>query len=255
MKEMLCRAGRFAHIPVTPNLHCRPMAYLMFFERYTLASLAVLVLIVPVLLGGVRYSYFDKAFRLLYAFLCLDLLIGLWMMHLAVNRTNNILLANVLVPIRYTLLSGMFIYYFGSARSRRAVLYVLMGFVPFVFLDIYTSNPTLTDLHHHRAGRFSQVVESILMIMWVLLYFYEVIKSLAVTNIVSFPFFWVCAGLLIFYSGNIFFFPFWYFMNQWENDLQLGIIEQIPYGIEIISLILFSIGIGLTRSQYGILKS
>jgi hypothetical protein len=99
-------------------------------------------------------------------------------------------------------------------------------------------------------GRYSQVVESVLMILWVLLYFYEIIKSMVVKNITSYPFFWVCAGLLFFYSGNIFFFPFWYFMNKWENDLKLGLIEKIPYAVEIVSLLLFTIGIWNMRVQH-----
>lgn len=230
-------------------------AYLSFFERHTLASLAVFLTVVPVLIGLTRLSYFDRAFQLFLAFLLLNLVVGFWMLHLAVHRTNNILIVNLFVPVRYTLLSGMFYFYFQSFRYRRAIVMTLLAFIPFVFLDIYLSNNDLMDLHNHRAGKFSQVVESMLMILWVLLYFLEIIKSLAVANIVAFPFFWVCAGLLIFYSGNVFFFPFWYYMNQWENDLQLGIIEQIPYVIEIISLFLFSVGVWLKQSKYDVLKS
>lgn len=225
------------------------MAYLRFIEEYTLASFAVFFIAVPLGLSLLRYTYLDKAFKLLFVFLCLDLGVGLWMVHLAAHRTNNVFLVNLFVPFRYILNSGMFYFTVRSEKVKRFIFPTLILFGPFALLDIYASNVNLTDMHNHLVGKYSQVVESVLIILWVLLYFYEIIKTLDITNLVSYPFFWVCAGLLTFYSGNIFYFPFWHYMYKWQNDLQLGFIEEIPYVVEIISLFMFSIGIWLTRSH------
>lgn len=226
------------------------MDYFTYFERYPLASFAVLFITLPLLLAIYQLTWLDRAFRLLLLFLCLDLGIGIGMMHLAVHRTNNLLLLNLFVPCRYLLFSGMFYYKFQSPGIRKIILYTLIGFVPFTLLDVYISNPQLSDLHNHRVGKYSQVVESVLIIVWVLLYFYEITKTLKVNNIITYPFFWVCAGLLIFYSGNIFYFPFWYYMYVWEDDLKLGFVEEVPNVVEIISLLLFSIGIWQTRAHH-----
>lgn len=231
------------------------MAYITYFERYPLASFAVLFISLPLSLAIYRFSWLDKAFRLLLLFLCLDLVISMSMLHLAVHRSNNILLLNLFVPCRYLLFGGMFYYKFQSLRLRKVILYTLIGFVPFTFLDVYTSNSLLSDLHNHRVGRYSQVVESVLIIMWVLLYFYEITKNLKVNNIITYPFFWVCAALLLFYSGNIFYFPFWYYMYVWKDDLKLGFVEEVPIIVEITSLLLFSIGIWQTRAHHDSLKS
>lgn len=225
------------------------MAYLRFIQNYTLASFAVFFIALPLFLSIFRYAHLNKAFRLLFIFLCLDLFVGLWMFHLAAHRINNIVILNIFVPFRYILYSGMFYHNIKSEKYKRIILPTLIVFGPFAILDIYASNNDLTDMHNHLVGKYSQVVESALIILWVLLYFYELIKSLDIANIISYPFFWICAGLLIFYSGNIFYFPFWHYMNKWENDLQLGFMEEIPYVVEIISLFMFSIGIWLTRSQ------
>ncbi|WP_373511548.1 hypothetical protein, partial [Persicitalea sp.] len=170
--------------------------------------------------------------------------------HLAAHRANNILLLNRFVPFRFILFSGLFYYNFRSLAIKRVMFYTLIAFIPFALLDIYASNRNLSDLHNHLVGRYSQVVESALIILWVLLYFYEIIDTLKVSNILTYPFFWVCAGLLIFYSGNIFYFPFWYYTNKWENNLRLGWIEDIPYIVELISLFLFSVGIWQNRSHH-----
>lgn len=231
------------------------MAYLSYFERYPLASFVVFFIIVPLGLAWVRYSSLGKAFKLLLAFLVLDLGVGFWMLHLAAHRSNNLLLLNLFVPVRYVLFSGMFYLNFRSPGIKRIIFYTLVAFGPFALLDIYASNLNLSDLHNHLVGRYSQVVESALIILWVLLYFYEIINTLKVSNILAYPFFWVCAGLLIFYSGNIFYFPFWYYTNKWENSLRLGWIEDVPYIVEIISLSLFSIGIWLTRPQHDSIQS
>lgn len=226
------------------------MAYITYFERYPLASFAVLFISVPLSLAIYRFAWLDEAFRLLFVFLCLDLAVGFCMLHLASHRTNNLLLVNLFVPCRYLLFGGMFYYKFRSPRIRKIILYTLIGFVLFTLLDVYTSNPQLSDFHNHRVGKYSQVVESVLIIVWVLLYFYEMTKTLKVNNIITYPFFWVCAGLLIFYSGNIFYFPFWYYMYVWKDDLKLGFVEEVPNVVEIISLLLFSIGIWQTRAHH-----
>lgn len=231
------------------------MAYFTYFERYPLASFAVLFILLPLSLAVYRYAWLDRSFRLLFYFLCLDLAIGLGMVHLAAHRTNNLLLLNAFVPLRYLLFSGMFYYKFRSTRCRKWILYSMLAFVPFALLDVIASNPALGDLHNHRVGRYSQVVESLLIILWALLYFYEITQTLKVKNIISYPFFWVCAGLLIFYSGNIFYFPFWYYMYVWEDDLKLGFVEEVPNLVEIVSLLLFSIGIWQTRKDHESIES
>lgn len=225
------------------------MAYLRYFEKYTLACMAVFMIALPLVLCLYKYRHLDKAFHLLLILLSLDFFVGLSMFHLAAHRTNNIWVQNLYVLFRYSLTSGMFYYYYRSEKLKRLVLFSIVVFIPFSLLDIFLSNNNLSDLHNHLTGKYSQVVESILLIFWVLAYFYELIKYLNISNILGFPFFWVCAGIMIFYSGNIFYFPFLYYINRWENDLKLGFMEVIPYAFEIISLLLFSIGIWLIRSK------
>jgi hypothetical protein len=231
------------------------MAYLRYFEKYPLSSMTVFLIAVPLTLCLYRYRYLNEAFRLLLAFLALDFLVGLLMLHMAAHRTNNIWVLNVYVIFRYLLTTGMFYYYFQSVRLKRMALWSIGAFTAFALLDIYLSNEDLSDLHNHLTGKYSQVVESMLVIFWVLAYFYELIKYLNITNLISYPFFWVCAGVLIFYSGNVFYFPFWYYINRWENDLNLGFMEEIPYLFEIASLFLFSVGILFTRSHYDVVES
>ncbi len=231
------------------------MAFFSYVERYPLSCAPVFLIVLPLLLCLARYRSLNSAFRLLLIFLAVDLIIGLVMIQMAANHQNNLLLLNLFVPIRYGLLSAMFYEQFQSERYRHWVKYSIIGFIPFALLDIYVSNFNLADLHHHRVGKYAQVVESALLIVWALLYFYEIIKELKVTNIILYPFFWVCAGLLIFYSGNIFFFPFWHYMYQWDEKLELGFIEKVPAIVELISLFLFSIGIWQTRSHRESLES
>lgn len=231
------------------------MAFFTYVERYPLACAPVFFIALPLLLCLARYGSLDGAFRLLLAFLTIDLVVGLVMIQMAAEHQNNLLVLNLFVPVRYALFAAMFFNRFQSERYRRWIRYSIMGFVPFALLDIFVSNYNLADLHFHRVGKYAQVVESALLITWALLYFYETIQELKVNNIVRYPFFWVCAGLLIFYSGNIFFFPFWHYMYQWENNLRMGIIERIPAIVELISLCLFSIGIWQTRAHHASTES
>jgi hypothetical protein len=105
------------------------------------------------------------------------------------------------------------------------------------------TNPTLGDLHNHKMVLYSTTVESLLMLFWILLYFRDTIRSLKIPNLLTYPFFWICSGLLLYYSSFLFIAPVLHYPSQWEQWLEIGFLYYVPYIFESVSIILFSIGI------------
>lgn len=224
--------------------------YLHYFNYDILAGISVVVTLLPLTMIIYRKAYIDPSFRLLLFFLIFKLLIDLAMFHLAAERSNNLVLFNISVMIRYALLSGMFYFKFEHEVIRRCLIPLSVIFSIFTLWDIWQCNENLSNLHLHRLVQYSATAESILMILIVLMYFYELIRSLKIPNLLTFPFFWVCAGLLLYYSSMVFIAPALHYATQWNSMMNLGLLERIPYIFEIVSILLFTVGIGVFSARY-----
>lgn len=226
--------------------------YLLFLYNQPLACIATFITIVPIVLFLIRKAYFDKALRLLFIYLIIKLVIDVSMFHLACNTINNLMLYNINIPLRYLLLSGMFYHYFESERLKKWILISIAVFLLIVAWDILQANPKLTDMRNHSLVYYSDTLESVLMILWILFYFYEMLNSLKAANLLTFTFFWISSGLLLFFSSLVFIAPVLHYANQWENRLQLGFLEKMPYLFETISMLCISTGVWFfTRTEHG----
>jgi len=204
---------------------------------------AVFITLVPLIFLIFKKAYKDRTFRLLGYYLTFKLAIDIMMFHSASLHRNNIILYNLSIPVFYALLSGMFYQKLVNPFYKKLIVFSIIIFTGLSSWDIFNANPNLSDLHNHRAVIFSKTIEGVLMISIVLVYFYEVIKSLQIPNLLTFPFFWICSGLLLYYSSMIFIAPVLHYTATWTNTLELGMTEYVPYIFEIICAILFTIGI------------
>ncbi|MCF0074782.1 hypothetical protein LZD49_30125 [Dyadobacter sp. CY261] len=156
---------------------------------------------------------------------------------------NNLMFYNLSIPLFYALLGGMFYFKFNGQRQRRLLVVSILGFCVFSTWDIVNSNENLEDLKEHRIVLYAKTVEGILVISLILAYFYEIIKSLKIPNLLTFPFFWVCSGLLLYYSSLIFVAPVLHYAYTWKDPMELGMAESIPSIFETVCALLFSVGI------------
>ena len=224
--------------------------YLFYVQYDKLSSFAVIITLLPLTLIVCKKAYVDPSIRLLLFYLAFKLTIDLYMFHCAANRMNNMLLLNLTVIFRYALLSGMFFYKYENPFIKKCIIPVTVAFTIFTVGDILYCNPNLYNLHEHRAVLYSMTVESLLMIFWTLLYFYELIRSLKIPSLLTFPFFWVCSGLLVYYSSLIFIAPALHYAMKWEQWLDIGFLDRMPYIFEIVIAILFSVGICVFSARH-----
>lgn len=160
---------------------------------------------------------------------------------------NNLLLFNVDLLIRFTLLMAMFHHTFQYPREKRTVLILVVGFWLLFGIDFFLSNPILGDLHNHRLNRYAFVVESVLMLGLVLRFFLYLVRELPVANLTQYPMFWICCGLLIAHAGTVFLTPFMHYFNVWNNPYNFRTMVKIEHWVEIIKNIAFAIAMGYAR--------
>ncbi|MCE7066460.1 hypothetical protein [Dyadobacter sp. CY326] len=217
--------------------------YISYCLKNPISSIAVFITLLPITLILIKKAYIDPSFKLLLFYLIVKLIIDILMFQSAARHRNNIILFNLGIPINYAMLSGMFYFKFSSRVFKRGLIASMIGFLIFTLWDILNSNAEISDLHNHRAVLFAKTVEGVLIITLILLFFYEIIKSLKIPNLLTFPFFWVCSGLLLYYSSFIFIAPVLHYTATWNNLVDLGITETIPTIFEIVCAMFISVGI------------
>lgn len=219
--------------------------YISFFSKQPVVCTGVFITIIPILLIFRRKAYIDPVFFILLIYLLIKLTIDLIMFHYAAFRLNNIIFENFTVIVRYCFFSAMFLYKLESKIYRRFLWATMIVFTSFSMWDFLVVNPNLSDFHNHKGFLYASTVECILMIFWTLLYFYETIKTLKIPNLLTYPFFWLCAGILLYYSSIVFIAPLFHYMLKWENWIDIGLLMYVPSIFESINMIFFSIGIWL----------
>jgi hypothetical protein len=165
----------------------------------------------------------------------------------ASERMNNLLLFNVDLLVRFTLLLAMFYHTFQYPHEKRVVLIVLVGFWLLFGVDFFLSNPNLGDWHNHRINKYSFSVESVLILAFVLRFFLYLVRELPVASLTEYPMFWICCGLLIAHAGTVFLTPFLHYFNVWHNPYNFKTMVKIEHWVEIIRNGAFAIAMAYVR--------
>lgn len=220
--------------------------YFSYFKRQPLASIPVFLTLLPIFLIWRSRAYQERTFSVLLIYLVFKFVLDFTMFEWASNQKNTVLFYNLSVPVRYVLTSCMYYYKLEFIQQKRWLVTSMPVFVAFSVWDIIQTNPSLQDLHNHSMVLYSTTVESLLMLFWILLYFHNTIRALKIPNLLNYPFFWICSGLLLYYSSLLFIAPVLHYASKWEEWMDIGILYNVPYVFESVSTILFSIGI----SQY-----
>jgi hypothetical protein len=216
--------------------------YISYFHKQPIVCLSVVSTLFPLALILYKKAYSQPTFLILFIYLVVKFAVDNVMLYYALFKVNTVLYFNINVLIRYVLLSAMFYYNLETVRYRKAILYSILAFLVFWVVDFLYCNPELANLHHHRALLYSTTLECLLMIFWILLYFYETIRTLKIPNLLTAPFFWICSGFLLYYSSFVFIAPVLNSVFKWDKRLDIGFLLDIPSIFEIVCMILISVG-------------
>lgn len=166
--------------------------YFLYFE---LISLVISLLCVKKLQGT-------------YLFLFIPFLIltniqewGSYYGYLSING-NNIVSLNIFTNIEFAFYSYILYYHTAEKKQKKRILILYCVFFFFAFLNIFFIQG-LTNFHS-----YSYLLGSLLIIYYVCYFFYELFQSEKYINLLKFPMFWICIGLLFFYLGMFVYYTF-----------------------------------------------
>lgn len=196
--------------------------------HYSKEQMIVLFTYLPVLIAAgmafKRYRQADRPLKLLCWMIFFALLTESSSRVFWFFKVSNLFLWPIYIAVEFALLTWMY-----SLVLDQKWLTALRGWM----LGVFTVIVLVRELGQHgqsvwidNAGRS---IESVVVILLALAYFYKVFQELKVQNLLLEPFFWVSAGLLLFFSGNFLIFIFMSFILLYSKSLndQIWVIHAL----------------------------
>lgn len=133
------------------------------------------------------------------------------------NKIPNLFVGNVYAIVEFAIIS--FIYKFE-----------FKNFIPQYWLEAVVGISLIFFLYNLFWGQgfffnntLSKTVESVLLILFSLLYFHKTIKELQIAQLEATPMFWFNSGVLLYFSGSLFIFIFSNYLLIYSQELGIQI--------------------------------
>lgn len=128
--------------------------------------------------------------------------------------------------------------YYKELKNRHLKLFLLGALVVFLALA-FVDYSTLTYWNVDRFNKLSYPVSGFFSIIFLLLYFYQLLKELSVPNLSAYPLFWFSTGALMYFSGT---FLMYLLVQNFTKNPELG---RLYWPIDAFLSIVFNLLIGL----------
>lgn len=166
--------------------------------KYPISLASDLFVLLPFIVGIFYFKYLSKESRLLFYFLIIYALIAIYSIWKALYAQNNLAFINLLDSIELLFLSIIF-FHLNSQKAKR--IFILTLGLAGISIAIYKFD--FVDFAY-----FPYVVNRIIYLVFVFIYFHTLLSETLVKNILLHPPFWLCAGLIVYSTGSLLIFLF-----------------------------------------------
>ena len=166
-----------------------------------LHHVSIAFVLLPFMIGVLRFNYLKEDYKLLLGYLTASVLVETWgevtfLMGYKVNMVGY----NIYTILEVTLLGLLYVRFIKTKLLKKIIL------VSVIVFDLLATVRCIIDPHSYDDLGWS--LSSALLITYVLLFFYDLLKQPEIAVLTKYPMFWISAGILIFFSGTIFVFLF-----------------------------------------------
>lgn len=174
-----------------------------------LVYFASFITILPFIVAYYRKTYLTKEQKLLWALIAISILTEIIgnITVFCFNAKNNILLFNLYTIIE-TILISTYYYFIIPNKYWKSLIFIIS-----VLISTYSISQLLptkvTSLNS-----VSLTTESIMIVVFSILTFHNILKYPKYLNLLSAPIFWINSAFLLFFSGNLFLHLFSQFLQE-----------------------------------------
>lgn len=198
-----------------------------------LAYFADLSIVIPTVIAIIRRDYFNTdIYKLIgiYGFLTL-------LRNVATFVMNQLGVYNIYIYNWHNLLEFILIaVIYRIAVKNPYFKFLAIGGIFIVICTALLDYNTLFNVRTKDFNQFSYNVSGFIAIVFILFYFYQLLKSLHVPKLTRYPLFWFSAGALLYYAGTIFSYIF--IETTFNSTMEL---RQQYWMIDAVLSIVFSI--------------
>jgi len=168
-----------------------------------IAKFSAYIIILPSILAVWRFRNGDREQRILSLLIFISVLFEFACLIVgSVFHQNNLIYVHIFTVIEFGFLAYIFKPSAQKVISEKGVLFSIAGFTVFAILNSIFFESTL------KYNAFARAIEGVLIIFFILVYFYTLLKSLEIKSLESAPLFWIAVGTLLYFSGGLFIFIF-----------------------------------------------
>lgn len=200
------------------------------------SQISVYSIFIPLFIGIYRRNSLGRSLKIVLVFLFVATLFEQVSSHLGNFGIRNIFLVPIYVFIEFIFIVAIFKTVLKSDFWNKLLIYALIAFVIMFVSNLILFKET-DDM-----GSYIRSIESLFIIAFIVVYYYQLIENLTISSVGSEPMFWVSAGFLIYFAGNLFLFVTSnYLLKQSEQHLMEA--YTIHSILIIIRNLLFSVGL------------
>jgi hypothetical protein len=167
-----------------------------FNALWLLGCISTATIALPVMAGIIRYGRLSAPLKILSWLLFYSGANAALTSWLAIKGINNQLFINIFTLVELTLFGWVFHKVFESRGMKTLITFGVLACVAFTVINLFFLQG------------FSMALESMLLTVLALLFYYKTFREERVQRLERYPLFWLSSGVLLFFAGNLFVFLF-----------------------------------------------
>lgn len=172
---------------------------------------------IPVTIGVWYYHHLSKASRLVWWVMVISLSCNILQIILRSYHIPNLFVGHLYTMAEFSLIAYVYHMEFRKFLPARFMLWLIGLFIGFSIVNILFIEGFYSN------NSYQKTLESVLLILITLLYFYKTAKELKVARIEQAPLFWLSTGVLTYFCGSLFIFIFSNYLLTYSQELGIKI--------------------------------
>ncbi|WP_181842421.1 hypothetical protein [Emticicia sp. BO119] len=187
-------------------------------------------ILIPVAIILLKRKYLGTELRILAAYVVITLIRNIFGVTSDILYFTGLNNYHTLFYYNWHSILGFYIIaflYFRLLHHRNWKIFIVVVCCIFTFISLLEiPSGSITDIGTSIFNNYTYTASSLIVLIIVLAYFYQLLQDLKVENITKFPYFWVSVGLLFYFGGNLFVNLFLIKAAKTTNQMTWGIINS-----------------------------
>jgi hypothetical protein len=163
--------------------------------------------------GAVRYKKLSPPFRILVYVLALTLISEFSAHYAAIWFHNNIIVYHIFTPIQFSLFCLLYNQLLESKSNKQYTIWAMVVFIVFSLINSFLIQTTKTF------PTYSLLLESILIVSFAYLVFYELLKNPRFEYLLRSSVFWFNSAVIIFFTTSFIFWGLFNYLIKYNRPL------------------------------------